>query len=239
MRTILITNDDGIEAGGIVRLAEAAAEFGEVWVVAPARQMSAASHSITLHSPLDIYPHSFPVPGVRAFSCSGTPGDCVRTGSLSILPRRPDVVLSGINYGYNVASDIQYSATAGAAFEAAFQGLPAIAFSEEAVPCHEAADRYLKELLEELLKVRPEPGSILNVNFPGCPLEQCRGILRGRKVSRGMIFRDHYRELQKLPGGGVRLMVEGVHDAAAEEGSDLSAVNEGYVSVGIVKNIGY
>ena len=92
--------------------------------------------------------------------------------------------------------------------------------------------------MEELLKVRPEPGSILNVNFPGCPLEQCRGILRGRKVSRGMIFRDHYRELQKLPGGGVRLMVEGVHDAAAEEGSDLSAVNEGYVSVGIVKNIG-
>ena len=115
MRTILITNDDGIEAGGIVRLAEAAAEFGEVWVVAPARQMSAASHSITLHSPLDIYPHSFPVPGVRAFSCSGTPGDCVRTGSLSILPRRPDVVLSGINYGYNVASDIQYSGTVGAA----------------------------------------------------------------------------------------------------------------------------
>ncbi len=239
MRTILITNDDGIEAGGIVRLAEAAAEYGEVWVVAPARQMSAASHSITLHSPLDIYPHTFPVLGVRAFSCSGTPGDCVRTGSLSILPRRPDVVLSGINYGYNVASDIQYSATAGAAFEAAFQGLPAIAFSEEAVPCHEAADRYLKELLEELLKVRQEPGSILNVNFPGCPLEQCRGILRDRTVSRGMIFRDHYRELQKLPGGGVRLMVEGVHDAAAEEGSDLSAVNEGYVSVGIVKNIGY
>ena len=77
------------------------------------------------------------------------------------------------------------------------------------------------------------------MNFPGCPLEQCRGILRGRKVSHGMIFRDHYRELEKLPGGGIRLMVEGVHDAAAEEGSDLSAVNEGYVSVGIVKNIGY
>ena len=98
MKTILITNDDGIEAGGIVRLAEAAAEFGEVWVVAPARQMSAASHSITLHSPVDIYPHSFPVPGVRAFSCSGTPGDCVRVGSLSILPRRPDMVLSGTTW---------------------------------------------------------------------------------------------------------------------------------------------
>ena len=104
MRTILITNDDGIEAGGIVRLAEAAAEYGEVWVVAPARQMSAASHSITLHSPLDIYPHTFPVPGVRAFSCSGTPGDCVRTGSLSILPRKPDVVLSGICFGSRAGS---------------------------------------------------------------------------------------------------------------------------------------
>ncbi|MBQ7534560.1 MAG: 5'/3'-nucleotidase SurE [Stomatobaculum sp.] len=237
MRTILITNDDGIEAGGIIRLAEAAKEFGEVWVVAPAQQMSAASQSITLHSPIDVYPHVFPVSGVHAFSCSGTPGDCVRVGSLSVMPRKPDVVLSGINYGLNVASDIQYSATAGAAFEASFQGLPGIAFSEEAVPCHEVSDRYLKELLEELLEERPGPGQILNVNFPGCPLAQCRGILRDRSVSQGMIFRDHYLELEQLPGGGVRLMVEGVYDASAEEGTDLRAVTEGYVSVGLVNNI--
>ena len=118
MRTLLITNDDGIQADGLHRLAAAAREFGEVWVVAPDGQRSAASHSITLHSHIDVFPHDFPVPGVRAFTCSGMPGDCVRVGALGILPRRPDAVLSGINDGYNAATDVQYSATVGAAMEA-------------------------------------------------------------------------------------------------------------------------
>ena len=98
-RKILITNDDGIESDGIARLAEAAKEFGEVWIVAPESQRSAASHSITLRHPIDVLPHDFPVEGVHAFSCSGTPGDCVRVGSLNIMPVKPDVVLSGINFG--------------------------------------------------------------------------------------------------------------------------------------------
>ena len=106
MKTILITNDDGIFADGLIRLAATAKSFGEVWVVAPESQRSAASHSITLHSYIDVRPAAFPVPGVHAFASSGTPGDCVRVGSLSVMPARPDIVLSGINYGYNAASDI-------------------------------------------------------------------------------------------------------------------------------------
>ena len=86
---ILITNDDGINSDGIVRLAKAAKEFGEVWVVAPETQRSAASHSITLHSTIDVYPsEEFPIAGVHAFFCSGTPGDCVRVGSLNARKTR-------------------------------------------------------------------------------------------------------------------------------------------------------
>lgn len=236
--SILITNDDGIRSDGIIRLARAAKQFGEVWVVAPDGQRSAASHSITLHSPIDIYPCSFPVPGVHAFSCSGTPGDCVRVGSLFVMPRKPDVVLSGINYGYNVASDIQYSATAGAAFEASFQGLPGIALSEEACSCHDTTDAFLPVVLEQLIGRRPEPGTIINVNFPGCPASSCKGILEGRNVSSREVFADRYLEQKKLENGGVRVMVQGVWQDEAEPGTDYRAVLDGFISIGVVRNIG-
>ena len=238
MRSILITNDDGIAADGLIRLVKAAQAFGEVWVVAPDGQRSAASHSITLHGHIDVFPHDFPVAGVHAFACSGTPADCVRVGGLNVMPQRPDVVLSGINAGFNVASDIQYSATAGAAFEAAFQGYHAIALSEDIGGCHAVTDAFLDEILAELIGQKTAAGQILNVNFPACPLSECRGILRNRTVSRGMIFRDHYNVIETLPNHGMRLMVEGDHDLKAEDGTDLQAVLQGYVSIGIANNIG-
>ncbi len=238
MRRILITNDDGIGSDGIIRLAEAARQFGEIWVVAPEKQCSAASHSITLRHSVEILPHDFPVDGVYAFSCTGTPADCVRVGSLSIMKERPDAVLSGINYGYNMASDIQYSATAGAAFEGEFQGYLSIALSEAACECHEVTDRYLAEILGELIDERYIPGQIINVNFPGCPADECRGILRDRTVSRLAYYKDHYNEVRKLPNGGVELMVEGVHEPVTEDGSDYGAVLGKYVSIGRVRNIG-
>ena len=238
MRSILVTNDDGIRSDGIRRLAEAAREFGDVWVVAPENQRSAASHCITLHSPIDVYSCEFPVEGVQAYSCSGMPGDCVRTGSLYIMPRKPDVVLSGINYGYNVASDIQYSATVGAALEAAFQGCPGIALSEHAGPCHEVTDAYLRQVLSDLLERKYMPDRIFNVNFPGCRLAECRGILEDRTVSKGMFYRDHYEMTERLPDGGMRLMVKGIYNEDAEEGTDFRAVVDRYISIGIVRNVG-
>ncbi|MCQ2417101.1 MAG: 5'/3'-nucleotidase SurE [Oscillospiraceae bacterium] len=237
-RRILITNDDGIDAAGIVRLAEAAAAFGEVWVIAPDHQRSAASHSISLRQPLDVYPYDFPVKGVHAFSCSGTPADCVRVGCCSVMPAPPHVVLSGINYGYNTATDIQYSATAGAAFEAAFQGITAIALSEDASEDHPVTDAYLHEILEEYIDSVLDYGCIVNVNFPSCPLSECKGILRDRAVSRSMFYRDSYPVLERLEGGGVRYMVEGKYQEEAEDGSDLKAVIEKYISISTVKNVG-
>lgn len=287
MKKILITNDDGINADGLIRLVKAAREFGEVWVVAPESQRSAASHSITLHKPIDVYPYELKLEEhhqidqldfgraedgelkdpdspkaegcshdfvgsmastvceqsekgkVHAFSCSGTPADCVRVGSLNIMPEKPDVVLSGINYGYNACSDIQYSATAGAAFEGTFQGCLSIALSEGADSCHEVTDAYLRKVLSILMEKEPVKGQIYNVNFPQCKLSECKGILWDRPVSEGMFFKDRYNKVEDLEDGGIRLMVEGIYNEDAEEGTDFRAIVDGYVSVGVVNNIGY
>jgi len=236
---ILITNDDGIEAEGIVRLAHAAKDFGEVWVVAPESQRSCASHSISLHNPVNIYPYEdFPVEGVHAYSCSGTPGDCVRVGSLSVMPSKPDVVLSGINFGHNVATDLQYSATAGAAFEAAFQDYHAIALSE-GCNYHAVTDKYIKDILRKLINEPLKPGFIHNVNFPDCELGDCQGILYDRTVSTGSFYKDHYNVVEELEDGGISYMVEGVYSPQAEEDTDFHAILNNYVSVGIVNNIGF
>ncbi len=236
MRKILLINDDGIKADGLRRLAEEAVHFGEVWIVAPETQMSACSHGITLHDSIDIYPYDYGMEGVRAFSCSGTPGDCVRVGSLSVMPYRPDVVISGINHGYNTATDIQYSATAGGAFEAAFQGYSAIAISE-GLSRHEVTDANLHALLEEYIDVKHSRNEILNINIPSCTLEEYKGILRDRKVSSGMFYKDSYKAIEELPNGGRRYMVDGEKVMLSEEGTDLRAVLDNYISVGFARNI--
>ena len=237
MRKILITNDDGIEADGIIRLAEVAKEFGEVWVIAPAHQRSAASQSITLREPVEIKAHDFPVEGVKAFACSGTPADCVRVGSLSVMPYKPDVVLSGINYGYNVATDIQYSATCGAAFEAAFQGYISIALSEDAHKCHDVTDAYIKELLEEYIDVKRDRHQILNINFPSGKVEDCKGIRRNVGTSSDSFYHDRYKMIEEKEDGTRVYMVDGIYNEDAEEGTDFKAVVEKYISVGVVNNI--
>ena len=152
MQKILITNDDGIQSDGIIRLARAAKKYGKVWVVAPDGQRSAMSHRITLRETIEFFPVDFPVEGVHAYASTGTPADCVRFGILNIVKEKPDYVFSGINYGYNSGTDIQYSATVGSALEAACAGVHAIAFSEGASECHEVTDAYLEQMLKELME---------------------------------------------------------------------------------------
>ncbi len=236
MKKILITNDDGISSDGIARLAAASLKYGEVWVVAPDSQRSALSHSITLRHSVEAWETAFPVPGVRAFACSGTPADCVRIGALNIVPGKPDHVFSGINFGYNVASDIQYSATAGAAFEASFLKIHAIAFSEGISDTHEVTDRYLDELIAELTEKPLGENRIWNVNFPGCRLGECRGVRRDTLVSTDGFYRDRYSET-RLPDGKMSYMVDGIRNWEASEGTDLRAVFDNCVSVGIATNI--
>ena len=235
MKRILITNDDGIRSSGIIRLAEAARALGEVTVIAPDREHSAKAHSISILEPVDFIPYAFPVPGVTAWMCSGTPSDCVRVGLAYLLPQKPDLVLSGINCGFNIASDIQYSATVGAALEAAHQGIPAAAFSEPRDPDHSVTDRFLPGVLDLLEEELPGRDAILNINFP---LASCNGILTGRTVSSGSMFRGSYQLTERLPGGGLRLSAEWVPDDACDEGSDFRAVLDHYISIGVVRNIG-
>ena len=236
MRKILITNDDGIGADGIIRLAAAATDFGEVWVVAPESQRSAASHSVSLRNPIDVWPVSFEVPGVRAYACSGTPADCVRVGALNVVTGGPDVLLSGINDGFNMASDLQYSATVGAALEGAFQKLHSIAFSEAVREEKSVTDANIKDILAELIDKPLGKNCIWNVNFPDCSREECRGILRDRKVSDDDFYHDHYNEV-KNENGRISYMVEGVRSWDAKDGTDLRAVLDNYISIGIVNNL--
>ena len=236
MRKILITNDDGIESDGLIRLAKTAVEFGEVWVVAPDSQRSAMSHSITLRHSIEAWKADFPVPGVHAYACDGKPADCVRIGVLNIMPEKPDHVFSGINYGYNAASDLQYSATAGAAFEASFQKIHTIAFSEDASKMHEVTDYYLREVIAELITKPLLTNQIWNVNFPGCKLAECNGILRNREVSTDAFFKDHYIETV-VSEDRISYMVEGIRNYTAAENTDLKAIFDNYVSIGIATNI--
>lgn len=237
MHTILITNDDGIMADGLYRLAKESQHFGRVYIVAPDGQRSAASHSITLHGTIDVFPYEYPLTSIEAWTCSGTPADCVRVGSLYLLPEKPDIVLSGINKGYNTATDIQYSGTVGAALEAAFQGCKGVAISEQDSDCHEVTDCYLHDLLAELLETELLPDQILNVNVPGYKLSECNGILRNRTVSRSMFFTDRYRKITDLPKDGIRLEVDGLYGEEAEVGTDMRAVIDRYISIGIVNRI--
>lgn len=236
MRKILITNDDGIDSAGIIRLAEAAKKFGEVWVVAPDSQRSAMSHSVTLRHSIEAWEVKFPVPEVHAYACTGTPADCVRIGVLNIMPEKPDHIFSGINYGYNMASDLQYSATVGAAFEGAFQKIHTIAFSEDACEQHVVTDRYLQEIMEALMDMPLGTNQIWNVNFPSCTLEACGGVLWDREVSTDDFYKDHYNETV-LEDGKVSYMVQGVRQFEASEGTDLRAILDNYVSVGKANNI--
>ena len=236
MKKILITNDDGIDSDGLIRLTKVAMEFGEVWVVAPHSQRSAMSHSITLRHSIEAWEVDFPIPEVHAYACDGTPADCVRIGVLNIVPGKPDHVFSGINYGYNVGSDLQYSATAGAAFEASFQKIHTIAFSEDADEMHEVTDEYIKDIMGELLDKALEMNQIWNVNFPSCRLKDCKGILKGRTVSTDEFYKDRYLE-KKVSSGKISYMVEGIRNYEASQGTDLRAILDNYVSIGIATNI--
>lgn len=236
MRKILITNDDGITSDGIVRLAKAATKFGEVYVVAPDSQRSAMSHNITLREHIDVKEYNFPVDGVKAYSSTGTPADCVRFGILNIVKEKPDVVLSGINFGFNSGTDIQYSATVGAALEAATVGVHAIAFSEGFDDVHEVTNEYLEQMIEKLIDKKLSYNQIWNVNFPSCSLDSFKGILENRTVALNSFYNDRYLE-ELLPDGTRRLRVDGQYQENAAPGTDFRAIVDGYISIGIISNL--
>lgn len=235
MRKILVSNDDGIESEGLARLAVLAKKFGEVWVVAPAKQFSAKSHSATFWEPVDVWPVDFPVEGVHAYCTSGTPADCVAIGLSCIVTADPDVVFCGINAGFNIASDIQYSATVGAALEAANHNIHTIAFSESHTGVHEITDKYIEEIATKLIDMPLGRNEIWNVNFPDCSVDDCKGIKYGCKVSQDDFYAGGYDVVAKN-GNRISYRVNFDRNWNGSEGTDLAAIIGNYVSVGKVKN---
>jgi len=222
---ILVSNDDGYSAPGCAALAAALAEFADVVVVAPEQEQSAKSHAITLSSPLR---HRLVSPGVHAIG--GTPVDCVYVALFhaTLLPRKPDLVASGINHGPNLGMDIHYSGTVAAAREAAMRGVPAIAFSSlarDVMPTAPIAAALCRRMLEA---VKPDgQAPLFNVNFP-------KGDVLGVRATR--LGARHYAEgvdVHRTPRGREYFWIGGPGgvEHGDAEGSDTQAVDAGYASV--------
>ncbi|MFT5515736.1 MAG: 5'-nucleotidase [Rhodothermales bacterium] len=230
---ILISNDDGIDAPGIHALAAALVSLGEVRVVAPIQEQSAVGHAITLRDP--VRAHSWPFRGpegeIPAHAVTGTPADCVKLAIDKLLPRRPDIVVSGINQGPNAAVNVIYSGTVSAATEAAILGIDAVAMSMcrwdggDFGPSASYAHRIVSEVLERGLP----PGILLNVNVPDLPLSAIRGIAVTRQArSRWEEAYSERLDPFKRPYYWMAGKFVNLDDG---ENTDLGAIEEGYVSI--------
>lgn len=237
--TILIVNDDSISAPGIALLARAAAEFGEVYVAAPSEQCSAMSQKLTLRELLTVERvEDFPAEVKAAYKIGGTPVDCVKVALDYLLEEKPDWVFSGINNGYNAGFDIAYSGTLGAAFEAARNGIPAMAFSIAHEKHLSAVSAPLGLVMRELLEKELQPGEVWNVNFPSLKSDEPKRILWDRTVAPVSMFREKYIEVPQSDGS-IALACQGTPTASElfPEGSDARAVREGYISIGKVQGL--
>jgi 5'-nucleotidase len=228
---ILITNDDGIYAEGLLALKAALDAVGEVHVVAPDRPRSACGHSITLHKPLRLNKVRLP-DGSHGYSTNGTPSDCVLLAVLDVMKDGIDLVISGINLGPNVGCDLTYSGTVSAAMEAVLAGIPAIAIS---VASHaedisfDYAAKFSAHLARIILDRGLPPDTLLNVNVPDLPASRIRGIeitRQGRRWYPGRI------EKRTDPGGRAYFWLGG-DDAMdeLEDGTDVKALADDKVSV--------
>lgn len=175
---ILITNDDGVLAPGILNLVEAVKDLGKVVVVAPDKPQSGMGHAITIGLPLRLHPVDI-FEGVEAWQCSGTPVDCVKLAVDKVLRRKPDICLSGINHGANHSINVIYSGTMSAAVEAAIESIPSAGFSllDHSVEADfTGARKYARIVVQQMLKTKLDKHTVLNVNIPAIPTELIKGI---------------------------------------------------------------
>jgi len=223
---ILVSNDDGIHAAGVRALEAALAPLGEVWVVAPDREQSATSHSLSLHRPLRVERV-----GPRRLAVDGTPTDCVNLAINGILPERPRLVVSGINHGPNLGDDITYSGTVSAAIEGTLLGVPSIAVSlvmRNGVDFEPAA-LFAARLVRRVQERGLPPDTLLNVNVPALPLR----ALCGYAITKQGRRRYGDAIVEKVDPRGKKYYWIGGEDLGfiPEEGTDFSAVEGGLISV--------
>ncbi len=237
-RKILLSNDDGIDSPGFLRLVEAAVKFGRVWVAAPSKQCSGMSHKLTIFEPITVEQVEYPIKVEAAWKIGGTPADCVKMAITALMEEKPDIVLSGINKGYNGGHDIAYSGTVGAAMEALLNDVPAIAFSNDSEGNHAVSDAVLEDIIAELLNQPASLTEIWNVNFPGCSLEEYQGIQRNVTIAPTGMYENFYTKLTLETG--CQAMQPGATMLTREKsipGTDLYAILHGYTAIGKVKSV--
>jgi len=227
---VLISNDDGVNAPGIKALERAMKRIaGEVWVVAPETEQSAAGHSLTLRSPLRIHKKS-----KHKFAVTGTPTDAVMLAVHEVMKDSPpDLVLSGINRGGNLGEDVTYSGTVAAAMEGTLLGIPSVAFSlvtpDEAKAHWKTAEVYVEQVMNQLTGVSFPRGVLLNVNIPDCPANKVTGVettRQGRRKIGCELLEGHD------PKGAPYFWIGAQRDEDRSlKGTDLEAVSRGAVSI--------
>ncbi|MFC1887503.1 5'/3'-nucleotidase SurE [Candidatus Cloacimonadota bacterium] len=224
---ILLTNDDGIDAPGIRTLKAVLEEAGhEITVIAPDKEQSAASHSITLHEPLRIIKRS-----EVEFAITGSPADCIILASRVILKEAPDLVISGINGGGNMAENILYSGTVAAALEAMFMGYKAIAISIDSHSNQkfETAAVLMKKFIDNEIYSLIGEKEVFNINVPNKELEEIKGVRITRTGNRH--YQDFIKE-DKDPRGQKIYWIGGAKPTWKDEaGTDYKELNAGYVSI--------
>jgi 5'-nucleotidase len=231
---ILLTNDDGVTAPGLLALASEIKHHAEVSILAPDRNWSGGGHVKTIDRPLRIRAVQL-ADGTPAYACDGAPSDCVALGLLGFIERKVDLVLSGINPMPNLGHDVTYSGTVTAAMEAVIWNVPAIAFSLDSKENHlvaidyEPAARYACAIMQSVFKLRLPAGILLNVNIPYLPYEQIQGIRFTRQGMR--VYRDRF-EQRIDPRGRPYYWISGDSPTGIpEDGTDIGALAENYVSV--------
>src|SRR5690606_33047039 len=232
MMRILLTNDDGIHAEGLAVLERIARTLSDdVWVVAPEMDQSGFAHSLSLSEPLRLRKI-----GERHYAVRGTPTDCVIMGAKKILPAMPDLVLSGVNAGANLADDVTYSGTVAGAMEGTLIGVRSIAFSqayrsteEERIVPYETCEALAPALLKKLIETPLPSGVRLTVNFPNCTPDEVAGTV---VTSQGKLLHSLWLD-ERRDGRGVPYywMRFGQEPAEGRAGTDVEAVRNGFVSI--------
>jgi len=231
---ILVTNDDGVLAPGLLALAQAMRPLGQVTVLAPERNWSASGHVKTLDKPLRVKEVRL-ADGSPALSCDGAPSDCVALAALGLLPEPVNLVVSGINPNLNIGHDVTYSGTVTAVMEAVINGLPGIAFSQDtparyaAAPDFSTAALAARQVVQTAIDNGLPADLLLSVNIPYLPYAQIKGFNLTRQGLR--IYRDQL--LKRLdPRQRPYYWIGGEEPTALlEEGTDMAAVKDGYVSI--------
>jgi len=233
---ILVTNDDGITAPGLHMLVRFMRDLGEVVVVAPDSPQSGMGHAITLDSTLYskkvAMDQEYGESGFEAYSCSGTPADCVKLALQELLPRRPDLCVSGINHGSNASINVIYSGTMSAAIEAGIEGVPAIGFSlcdYSWEADFRPSERAVKTIASEALKNGMPTGVVLNVNIPRTNGDPVRGIRVCRQARAN--WKERF-DKRTSPSGKDYYWLTGEFELLDKgEDTDEWALSQGYISV--------